>query len=168
MQGYNLLLILHFNFPMFLYCSSVPTVPLYLLFLRTLCSCVPTVPLYPLFLWSTVALYPLFLCSCALSVPLYPLFLCSSVPSVPVYLLFLCTHCSSDPLFLSSSAPSVALYLLFLWGYYPLMFNYSGARYIRDYPNFSTDSIRVQFLVASFRNQIWFVKNRKIAKTFEM
>ena len=62
------------------YCSSVPTVPL---FLSAYCSCV--------------------YCS---SVPLCLLFLCSSVPTV---LLFLCVYCSSVPLFLCSCVYSLFL-----------------------------------------------------------
>ena len=141
------------------FCSSAPNVPLYLVLLCTHCSSVTTVPLCLLFLcthWSTeptVPLYLLFLCTYCSSVPVNPLFLCadcthcssertvplflSCVPTVPLHPVFLCTHYSSVPVYpvsLCFFASTVPAYLLFMGGYYPLMFNYLEALYIRDDP----------------------------------
>ena len=85
------------------------------LYLCTHCSSAPTVPLYPVFLCYSVPNVPQYLCT-----------LCTSVPTVPLYPLFFCTHCSSVP-----------LYPVFLRGYSLLMFNYLGARYMREWPNWS-------------------------------
>ena len=141
------------------FCSSAPNVPLYLVLLCTHCSSVTIVPLCLLFLcthWSTeptVPLYLLFLCTYCSSVPVNPLFLCadcthcssertvplflSCVPTVPLHPVFLCTHYSSVPVYpvsLCFFASTVPAYLLFMGGYYPLMFNYLEALYIRDDP----------------------------------
>ena len=134
--------------PIFLctHCSSVPSVPL---FLGTHCT---YVPLYPVFLyshcsqWSSVPTVPLFLRS---SFPLNPLSLCSYCSSLPTVPLYLCTTdflllplvWSTGPLILSSYCSSDCTYLVALWGDYTLMFNYLGARHVRDNPQFGANYI---------------------------
>ena len=74
------------------YCSSVPFVPLCLLFLCAHCSSVPTVPLCLLCLCAH--------CSSVPTIPLCPLFLCaycSSMPTVPLCPLYLCAYRASVP-----------------------------------------------------------------------